>query len=88
LIVFWILCELEILKKTIVRYAKGVAFPALLRIEGNKIDAHKGALNDIYEKCCVCIDGHASPSSMHTAPTINELKADLDSFLKIRAHFT
>ncbi|HUB62833.1 MAG TPA: AAA family ATPase, partial [Puia sp.] len=79
--------EREVLKRTIVRYAKGVAFPALLRIRGDILDAHKGALNDIYEKCCVAINGHSSPSVIQTTPTINELKADLDSFLKIRAHF-
>ena len=48
--------EEDLLKKIIKRYRKGVAFPSLLRIEGSKIDEHKGKLNDIYEKCCVSID--------------------------------
>lgn len=80
--------EEDLLKKTIKRYRKGVAFPSLLRIEGSKIDEHKGKLNDIYEKCCVSIDGHSSPSEIHTTPTIDELKIDFEELKKIRRNFT
>ena len=80
--------EEDILKKTVKRYRKGVAFPSLLRIEGDKIDAHKGRLNDIYEKCCVSIAGHSSPSEIHTTPTIEELKTDFESFKQLRKNFT
>lgn len=80
--------EDDILKKIIKRYKKGVAFPSLLRINGNKLDIHKGKLNDIYEKCCVSIDGHSSPSEIHTTPTIEELKADYAEFKTLRANFT
>jgi recombinational DNA repair ATPase RecF len=79
--------EQDILAKTIVRHGSGVAFPGLVRIQGEKLDEHKGSLNDIYEKCCKSIDGHSSSPVVHTTPTINELKADLDAFLKIRTHF-
>jgi len=79
--------EHDIFQKTILRYRKGVAFPAFLRIKGGKIDEHKGKLNDIYEKCCVSIDGHASPFGVHTTPTIAELKIDLKTFLEIRENF-
>ncbi|MHA4809914.1 AAA family ATPase [Flavitalea flava] len=79
--------EEDILQKTIKRYRKGVAFPSLLRIEGHKIDAHKGNLNDIYEKCCVSIAGHSSPSELLTTPTVNELKADYESFKQLRKNF-
>lgn len=80
--------EDDILKKTIKRYKKGVAFPSLLRVEGSKIDTHKGKLNDIYEKCCVSIDGHSSPEEIPSTPTIAELKIDFEEFKKVRAHFT
>jgi ABC-type polar amino acid transport system ATPase subunit len=80
--------EENLLKKTVKRYAKGVAFPSLLRIDGDKIDKHKGKLNDIYEKCCVSIDGHSSPRVIHTTPTIDELKIDYDEFKKLRKEFT
>jgi hypothetical protein len=76
------------LKKTIKRYKKGVAFPSLLRINGGKIDLHKGALNGIYEKCCVCIDGHSSPEELSSTPKISELKIDFEVFKTIRANFT
>jgi energy-coupling factor transporter ATP-binding protein EcfA2 len=76
-----------VLQKTIKRYRKGVAFPALLRIDGGKLDTNKGKLNDIYEKCCVSIDGHSSPIELHTTPTIDGLKVDYDEFKKIRAIF-
>jgi len=80
--------EDDMLKKTIKRYKKGVAFPSLLRVEGGKIDTHKGKLNDIYEKCCVSIDGHSSPEEIPSTPTITELKIDFDEFKKVRANFT
>lgn len=80
--------EENLLKKTVKRYAKGVAFPSLLRIDGDKIDKHKGKLNDIYEKCCVSIDGHSSPRVIHTTPTIEELKIDYEEFKKLRKEFT
>jgi len=80
--------EDDLLKKTIKRYKKGVAFPSLLRIEGNKIDTNKGKINDIYEKCCVSIDGHSSPEEIHTTPTITELKVDYEEFKKVRKIFT
>ena len=79
--------EEDILKKTIKRYRKGVAFPSLLRIEGKKIDELKSSINDIYEKCCVSIDGHSSPSEIHTTPTITDLKNDFDQFKVIRKSF-
>ena len=79
--------EQDILAKTIVRHGSGIAFPGLVRIQGEKLDEHKGSLNDIYEKCCKSIDGHSSSPVVHTTPTINELKSDLESFLKIRKHF-
>ncbi len=80
--------EDDLLKKTIKRYKKGVAFPSLLRIEGSKIDTNKGKVNDIYEKCCVSIDGHSSPEEIHTTPTISELKLDYEEFKKVRKIFT
>lgn len=80
--------EEDILKKTIMRYRKGVAFPSLLRIQGTKIDELKGDLNDIYEKCCVSITGHSSPSELHTAPTMTSLRSDFEKFKKIRGNFT
>ena len=79
--------EDDLFKKTIKRYKKGVAFPALLRVEGSKIDVHKGKLNDIYEKCCVSIDGHSGPEEIPSIPTIAELKIDYDEFQKIRSAF-
>jgi len=80
--------EDDLFKKTIKRYKKGVAFPSLLRVEGGKIDQHKGKLNDIYEKCCVSIVGHSSPEEIPSIPTITELKIDYDEFKKIRSQFT
>jgi|694.fasta_scaffold130226_2 energy-coupling factor transporter ATP-binding protein EcfA2 len=80
--------EDDLLKKTVKRYKKGVAFPSLLRIEGSKIDTNKGKVNDIYEKCCVSIDGHSSPEEIHTTPTIAELKVDYEEFKKVRKIFT
>ena len=80
--------EDDLFKKTIKRYKKGVAFPSLLRVNGGKIDAYKGCLNDIYEKCCVSIEGHSSPEEIHTTPTIEELKTDFEEFKKIRSQFT
>lgn len=83
-----IVVENDILKKIIKRYGKGVAFPSLLRIDGNKIDTYKGDINDIYEKCCVSIVGHSSPEQLHTTPTISELKNDYEKFKEIRKSFT
>jgi len=80
--------EDNLLQKTIKRYRKGVAFPSLLRIEGDKIDRFKGEINDIYERCCVSIDGHSSPKGVHNTPTIAELKIDYELFKKIRSNFT
>nr|WP_288836378.1 AAA family ATPase [uncultured Flavobacterium sp.] len=80
--------EEDLLKKTVKRYKKGVAFPSLLRIEGSKIDTNKGKVNDIYEKCCVSIDGHSSPEEIHTTPTIAELKVDYEEFKRVRKIFT
>jgi energy-coupling factor transporter ATP-binding protein EcfA2 len=79
--------EDDLFRRTIKRYKKGLAFPSLLRVDGSKIDAHKGSLNDIYEKCCVSIDGHSSPEEIHTTPTIEELKTDFEEFKKIRSQF-
>jgi len=80
--------ESDILQKTIKRYSKGVAFPSLLRVQGDKIDQYKGSLNDIYEKCCTSIDGHSCPEEVPSTPTIEELKADFDTFKEIRKKFT
>jgi hypothetical protein len=79
--------EEDLLKNTVKRYKKGVAFPSLLRVDGGKIDAHKVKLNDIYEKCCTSIYGHSSPEEIHTSPTIEELKTDFEEFKKIRNQF-
>lgn len=81
------LVEVKLFAETIRRYKKGVAFPRLLSVDGKKIDAHKGRLNDIYEKCCVSIDGHSSPEEIHTPPTIEELKTDFEEFEIIRKQF-
>lgn len=80
--------EDDLFKKTIKRYKKGIAFPSLLRVNGGKIDEHKSKLNDIYEKCCVSIDGHSSPEEIYTTPTMAELKCDFKSFEEIRKEFT
>lgn len=80
--------ENDLFKRTIKRYKKGVAFPSLLRVDGGKIDAHKGKLNDIYEKCCVSIAGHSSPEEVPSTPKITELEIDFKEFKKIRADFT
>lgn len=80
--------EDDLFRKTVKRYKKGVAFPSLLRVDGGKIDAYKGRLNDIYEKCCVSIDGHSSPEEIQTTPTIEELKTDFEEFKRIRNQFT
>ncbi len=77
----------DLFKKTIKRYKKGVAFPSLLRVDGAKIDTHKGKLNDIYEKCCVSIIGHSHPEEVPSTPKIAELKIDFEEFKKIRANF-
>lgn len=80
--------EEGILKNTVKRYRKGVAFPSLLRIDGKKLDEVKTNLNDIYEKCCVSIDGHSSPSEIHNTPTISELQMDFNTLTEIRKQFT
>lgn len=80
--------ESDILQKTIKRYGKGVAFPSFLRIKGNEIDDYKGALNDIYEKCCTSIAGHSSPEEVTSTPSIEELLADYERFKEIRKVFT
>lgn len=79
--------ERELLKDTITRYGKGVSFPAFLRIDGAKINESKIKLNDIYEKCCVSIEGHSSPEQIQATPTIYELKMDFDEFIKIRKEY-
>ncbi|MCX2474644.1 AAA family ATPase [Pedobacter sp. MC2016-05] len=79
--------EEDVLKNTIIRYRKGVAFPALLRIDGTKIDSLKGDLNELYEKCCTSIDGHSSPDGVHVTPSIFGLKSDFESYKKIRTAF-
>lgn len=79
--------ERELLKNTIARYGKGVSFPAFLRVDGSKIDESKQILNDIYEKCCVSIDGHSSPEQVPTTPTMEELRMDFDEFQKMRKKY-
>ncbi|MDM8158535.1 hypothetical protein QUH73_01775 [Labilibaculum sp. K2S] len=79
--------EDDLLKKIVKRYKKGIAFPSILRIEGHKIDTHKGKINDIYEKCCISIAGHNSPSEIDTTPTIDELKLDFEEFTQLRRVF-
>lgn len=80
--------ESDILQKSIKRYSKGVAFPAFLRVRGKEIDEHKGALNDIYEKCCTAIEAHSSPEEVPSTPNMEELKADYGNFKAIRTVFT
>lgn len=79
--------EGEVLQKTIKRYGKGVAFPSLLRVKGQKIDEHKEALNNIYERCCTAIAGHSSPEEVPSTPTIEALKEDYNEFKEIRKVF-
>jgi recombinational DNA repair ATPase RecF len=79
--------EEEMFQRVVKRYRKGVAFPALMRVNGNKIEECKTGLNDIYEKCCVSIEGHSSPTELHTTPTLAELKTDLEAFKEIRKAF-
>ena len=57
--------EKEIFQEVVKRYRKGIAFPSLLRVDGRVIDECKIDLNNIYEKCCVSIDAHSSPSEIH-----------------------
>ena len=80
--------ESDVLQKSIRRYSKGVAFPSFLRVRGKEIDEYKGALNDIYEKCCTSIDGHSSPEEVPSTPCIDDLRADYESFKEIRKVFT
>jgi len=80
--------EHDILEKTIVRYRKGVAFPSLIRVKGKLIDEQKDGLNTVYERCCVFIAGHSSPTVIYTRPTIAGLRMDWEAFMKIRSLFT
>ncbi|HEY2347569.1 MAG TPA: hypothetical protein VGH64_01075, partial [Puia sp.] len=79
--------EESVFKNVVKRYRKGVAFPALLRIDCAKIEEHRESLNDIYEKCCVSIAGHSSPAEIHVSPTLAELRVDFDMFKKLRTIF-
>lgn len=82
-----IMIEEAVFQGTIKRYAKGVAFPSLMRVKGDKLDQYKGVLNDIYEKCCVSIDGHSSPEEVHNTPTLAELKSDWGTVSDLRKQF-
>lgn len=79
--------EFEIFQGTIKRYQKNVALTSFMKVNGDKINAHKDKLNEIFERCCGFIKGHSNPEEIHNDPTIAELKIDFDDFIIIRREF-
>ena len=79
--------EQSVLKDTVKRYRKGVAFPSLLRIDGALLDQNKEKLNSIYEKCCSSIDAHSNPASVYNPPKIEEFKSDYEDYKVVRRLF-
>ena len=58
------------------------------RLKSWAIIAFGNGRNNIYEKCCVSIDGHSSPSLIHNTPSIEVLREDYTQFKSIRSNFT
>ena len=79
--------ELHILKGTVKRYQKNVALTQFLKVNGELLNQHKDALNEVFERCCGYIKGHSSPEEVATKPTIDEFKIDLATFVAIHKLF-
>jgi predicted ATPase len=79
--------ESEIFHGTVKRYQKNIALTSFMKVNGDKINAHKDDLNEIFERCCGFIKGHSNPEEIYNEPTINELKVDFEEFIKIRKSF-
>ena len=79
--------EFEVFQGTIKRYQKNVALTSFMKVNGDKINAHKDKLNEIFERCCGFIKGHSNPEEIHNDPTLAELKTDFEDFKTIRNEF-
>lgn len=79
--------EFEVFQGTIKRYQKNVALTLFMKVNGDKINAHKDKLNEIFERCCGFIKGHSNPEEIHNDPTMIDLKNDYDDFILIRNEF-
>lgn len=79
--------EYDIFQGTIKRYQKNVTLTSFVKVDGDKLNAYKDNLNELFERCCGYIKGHSNPSEIHNDPNMTELKADFEEFKRIRSAF-
>jgi len=79
--------EHEIFNGTIQRYQKHVSLGKFIQVNAESLGKYKASLNDIYERCCGFINAHSNPEPVYNDPSIEDLKADLEAFKKIRGEF-
>lgn len=79
--------EHEIFKGTVKRYQKNISLTNFIKVDSDKINEHKEALNDIFERSCGYIGAHSNPEAVYDDPTFEDLKSDFDEFIKIRKEF-
>ena len=79
--------EHEIFNGTVQRYQKHISLGKFVKVKSDGINKHKEALNDIYERCCGYIGAHSNPEIVYNDPSIDDLKADFNDFIKIRGEF-
>jgi hypothetical protein len=79
--------ERDIFKDTVKRYRRNVALTSFLRVDGNKLEAEKEKLNEIFERACGYIKGHSNPTELVKEPTIEELRNDFNEIMRIRDVF-
>jgi energy-coupling factor transporter ATP-binding protein EcfA2 len=79
--------ELVMFQGAVKRYKKNVSLGIFSKVNGLKIDNHKGKLNEIYERCCGFTNAHSNPMPITTEPKLVDLQTDLTSFNTILADF-
>jgi hypothetical protein len=79
--------EHEIFKRNCTSLSKKYSLGRFIKVNSEGISKHKDALNDIFDRCCGYINGHSNPQEVYNDPSIENLKADFEEFINIRADF-
>lgn len=59
-------------------YQKNLSLTKFVGVSGLLIEKHKIALNEIYDRCCLYIDGHSNLEEVVNEPTLDEFRIDFE----------
>jgi len=66
---------------------RNISLGRFIKVNAKSLGEYQTSLNDIYERCCGFINAHSNPEPVDNNPSIEDLKADFETFKNIRSKF-